>query len=418
MEESPSKFTIESAKRHEEKSNLIKEIQASMDASIRNQGASIKTLEIQIGQMSNALQEKGFGSLPGASVSVMPFSTYNNLGLDELAHTKLTIELANKTVKHPKGIAENVLVGIGKFVLTINFIILDMPEDVKVPLILERPFLSTAYAKIDVFKRKITVRAGGEKIIFKSVKPASSLTKRVYILRLRERMELDLEARLMGETLLLNRSLDPLYRDYIKLNDLNKPLELRRNQVDELKPTIEEVVENIDAYRYEGMGEVIVGEPFCKASNVETRRFDGMITIFNGNDNVTYQATYQRRVDKVFSDQIRRNLEAYVDDMVIKSISEEDMLQDIQETFMKLNPKKCSFGVEEGLFLGHLITKQDTQKLYKQKNHTMDTGGQRSPPKMKKFMEILPTLTAPIKGEALTMYLTDLTKSFAKRDEG
>ncbi|GJT10045.1 hypothetical protein Tco_0857087 [Tanacetum coccineum] len=77
------------------------------------------------------------------------------------------------------------------------------------------------------------------------------------------------------------------------------------------------------------------------------------------------RATYQRLVDKVFNDQIRRNLEAYVENMVIKSASEEDMLMDNQETFdrlrsvnMKLNPKKCSFDVEEGPFIGHLITKQ------------------------------------------------------------
>ncbi|GJU71901.1 hypothetical protein Tco_1263306 [Tanacetum coccineum] len=141
----------------------------------------------------------------GASVSVMPLSTYLNLGLGELAHTKLTVELADRTVKYPKGIAENVLVGIGKFVFPVDFIILDMPEDVKVPLILERPFWSTAHAKIDVFKRKITLRVGDEKIIFKSVKPAVSLIKRVYMLSLRERMELDLEARLMGETLVATR---------------------------------------------------------------------------------------------------------------------------------------------------------------------------------------------------------------------
>ncbi|GJZ54821.1 reverse transcriptase domain-containing protein [Tanacetum coccineum] len=146
----------------------------------------------------------------GASVSVMPLSTYLNL------------------------------VGIGKFVFPIDFIILDMPEDVKVPLILRRPFLSTVHAKIDVFKRKIILKVGYEKIIFKSVKPASSLIKRVNMLSLRERMELDLEARLIGETLILNRSLDPLYRDYIELNDLNVPLELRRDQVDDLMPTIEE----------------------------------------------------------------------------------------------------------------------------------------------------------------------------------
>ncbi|GJU32914.1 reverse transcriptase domain-containing protein [Tanacetum coccineum] len=77
------------------------------------------------------------------------------------------------------------------------------------------------------------------------------------------------------------------------------------------------------------------------------------------------RATYQRLVDTVFNNQIGRNLEVHVDDIVIKSDSEEDMLADIQETFdklrainMKLNPRKCSFGVEEGPFLGYLITKQ------------------------------------------------------------
>ncbi|GKD91044.1 hypothetical protein Tco_1366551 [Tanacetum coccineum] len=57
----------ESAKRHEENSNIIKEIRASTDAAIKNQRASIKTLEIQIGQMSKVLQERGFGSLPSST---------------------------------------------------------------------------------------------------------------------------------------------------------------------------------------------------------------------------------------------------------------------------------------------------------------------------------------------------------------
>ncbi|GKA76320.1 hypothetical protein Tco_0782781 [Tanacetum coccineum] len=299
-------------KRHEENSNLIKEIRASTDAAIRNQGASIKTLEIQIGNMNKSISTnieadshpirrigspqyavstgqnrtlmyktrqttilfpsclKGYycdgkkgsygpqfleayskasqidESIPqkekdprsftlhyfinnvcfdnafvdlGASISVMPLLTYLNLGLGELAHTKLTVELADRIVKYPKGIAENVLT-----------------------------ILTTAHAKIDVNKRKITLRVGGEKIIFKSVKSASSLIKRVYMLSLRERMELDLEVMLMGETLVLNRSLDPFLEDYIELNDLNEPFELRRNQGDDLMPTIEEC-EVIEEFR-------------------------------------------------------------------------------------------------------------------------------------------------------------------------
>ncbi|XP_071714304.1 uncharacterized protein [Rutidosis leptorrhynchoides] len=77
-------------------------------------------------------------------------------------------------------------------------------------------------------------------------------------------------------------------------------------------------------------------------------------------------ATYQRLIDMVFKDQIGLNVEAYVDDIVIKSHTEEKILRDIQETFaslrkinMKLNPKKCTFGVEEGKFLGHIVTERD-----------------------------------------------------------
>ncbi|GKF36277.1 putative reverse transcriptase domain-containing protein, partial [Tanacetum coccineum] len=136
----------------------------------------------------------------------MPFSTYLNLGLSELAYTRLIVEFADRIVKYPKGIAENILVGIGRFTFPVDFIILDMPKDIKVPLILKRPFLSTALQK----------------------------------LILRERIELDLEARLMGETLVLNRSLDPFLEDYIELNDLNEPFKLRRNQEVDLMPTIEE----------------------------------------------------------------------------------------------------------------------------------------------------------------------------------
>ncbi|GKC64392.1 reverse transcriptase domain-containing protein, partial [Tanacetum coccineum] len=73
--------------------------------------------------------------------------------------------------------------------------------------------------------------------------------------------------------------------------------------------------------------------------------------------------TYQRLVDKAFDDQVGRNIEVYVDDLVIKSHTETKMLRDIDETFrtlrkinMKLNPKKCTFGAVEGMFLGYMIS--------------------------------------------------------------
>nr|GEV45573.1 hypothetical protein [Tanacetum cinerariifolium] len=191
MEDTLCKFMSESAKRHEENSDLIKEIRASMDAAVQNQRSSIKTLEVQIGQMSKVLK------------------------LEDL-------EFYLALLKRTREIKSN------------------MPEDIKVPLILGRPFLSTARAKIDVYKIKITLRVGEERIVLTSIKPTSCLIKRVYMLSLRERMELDLEARLMGDNLVLNRSLDPFFEDYIELNDLNEPIKLRKNQGDDLMHTIEE----------------------------------------------------------------------------------------------------------------------------------------------------------------------------------
>ncbi|GKA62880.1 hypothetical protein Tco_0762399 [Tanacetum coccineum] len=233
----------------------------------------------------------------------MPLSTYLNLGLGELAHTKLTVELVDRTVKYPKGIAKNVLVGIAKIVLPIDFIILDMPEDIKVPLILRRPFLSTAQAKIDVFKKMITLRVGEEKIIFKSIKPASSLINRVYMLSLRERMELDLEARLMGKTLLRRDQVDDLMatieegeviEEFRARNDARMLSEIFGYPSDcdhDKKIHIDyfAVLEDMDAYRDEGMGDVIFGEPFLREVGINAKRFEGMITIYNGNEEVTYQ---------------------------------------------------------------------------------------------------------------------------------
>ncbi|GKD02115.1 hypothetical protein Tco_1177089 [Tanacetum coccineum] len=90
----------------------------------------------------------------------------------------MTIELADRTIKQPKGIAANVLVRIGKFVFLIDFVILDIPKDNDVPLILGRPFLSTTHVKIDIYKRKATLRVGEEKLAFKRVKTASSIIKK------------------------------------------------------------------------------------------------------------------------------------------------------------------------------------------------------------------------------------------------
>ncbi|GKB87729.1 hypothetical protein Tco_0960001 [Tanacetum coccineum] len=222
------------------------------------------------------------------------------------------------------------------------------------------------------------------------------------MLSLRERMELDLEARPLGETLMLNRSLDPFFEDYIELNDLNVPLELRRDQVDDLMPTIEEgevikefragnddrmvskvfgypsddlyglclqlefllhdrdkmeykgnnvvgalmnisifvgtfsifidfvVLEDMDAYRDEGMGNVIFGKLFLREVGISAKQFEGMITIHNGNEQVDYQmARSQPRFKHHTNEQCSKILP-------LLKVSKEDKMNGISHLYQKL----------------------------------------------------------------------------------
>ncbi|KAI3819412.1 hypothetical protein L1987_13246 [Smallanthus sonchifolius] len=107
----------------------------------------------------------------GASINLMPYSLYQQLGLGEPQLTRMSISLADRSVKYPRGIMENLLVKVGKFVFPVDFVILDMEVEDRVPHILGRPFLRTAKAMIDVFDGKLTLRVGDESIIFDATQP-------------------------------------------------------------------------------------------------------------------------------------------------------------------------------------------------------------------------------------------------------
>ncbi|GJR80668.1 hypothetical protein Tco_0151453 [Tanacetum coccineum] len=129
-----------------------------------------------------------WGSLFGKSHNALGYSTfrcYPDLGV-------LQIGIRAKVIENQ---------------LTLDFVILDIAEDDDVPLILRQPFLSTTHAKIDVFKRKVTLKVGEEKLVFKSIKPTTSIIRRVYMVK--ERTDLDSKTKFVGEA--INESFDPLY---------------------------------------------------------------------------------------------------------------------------------------------------------------------------------------------------------------
>nr|GEU77747.1 reverse transcriptase domain-containing protein [Tanacetum cinerariifolium] len=124
-------------------------------------------------------------------------------------------------------------------------------------------------------------------------------------------------------------------------------------------------------------------------------------------------ATYQRMMDKAFEGKVRRNIEVYVDDLVVKSYTEAEMMRDIEETFctlrkvnMKLNPKKCSFGLAEGVFLGYVITPEGIKPCPEKIAAVLQLPLPRTIKELKQHLSELPLLVAPKPQEELIMYLS------------
>ncbi|GKB99529.1 reverse transcriptase domain-containing protein [Tanacetum coccineum] len=102
----------------------------------------------------------------GASINLMPYSLYAKLSLETLKPTKMSVRLANQSFQYPIGIAENMLVEVGKFTFPVDFVILKIEEDNKVPLILGRPFLHTTDAVIRVKQKQLNLGVDTERMSF------------------------------------------------------------------------------------------------------------------------------------------------------------------------------------------------------------------------------------------------------------
>ncbi|GKB71785.1 reverse transcriptase domain-containing protein, partial [Tanacetum coccineum] len=102
----------------------------------------------------------------GTSINLMPYSLYAKLSLETLKPTNISIRLADRSFQYPVGIAKNILVEVGKFTFPIDFVILEMEEDSKVPLILRRTFLHIVDAVIRVKQKQLNLGVGTERMIF------------------------------------------------------------------------------------------------------------------------------------------------------------------------------------------------------------------------------------------------------------
>nr|GEY88956.1 reverse transcriptase domain-containing protein [Tanacetum cinerariifolium] len=101
-----------------------------------------------------------------ANINLMPLSVWNKLSLPELSPTYMTLEIADHSISRPVRVAEDVFVKVGTFHLPTEFVVVDFDADPRVPLILERSFLKTGRALIDVFEGELTHRVGKKAISF------------------------------------------------------------------------------------------------------------------------------------------------------------------------------------------------------------------------------------------------------------
>nr|GEU75686.1 hypothetical protein [Tanacetum cinerariifolium] len=143
--------------------------QEKMKSKSINFGKSVilKKLPEKLGDPRKFLIPCGFSVLKckaladlGPSINLMPLAVWKKLGLPELISTRMTLELANRAICTPTGIVKDVFVLVGKFTFLANFVIVDYESDLRVPFILERPFLRTYHALIDVH---------GEEMILQSI---------------------------------------------------------------------------------------------------------------------------------------------------------------------------------------------------------------------------------------------------------
>ncbi|GJW03354.1 protein kinase-like domain, concanavalin A-like lectin/glucanase domain protein [Tanacetum coccineum] len=161
--------TMKSLKKIKINRPLLKEIRQTEDYTkhMKNLVANKPRTQEEEVRMNPTLNFSNALADLGASISIMPLSMYKRLGIGKFEPVNMMIEMANNTKCIPKGLVENLLVKIDKLIFPVDFAILDIVEDIRMPIILGRPLLATAHAKVDIFRKSISLKVGNEKVTFK-----------------------------------------------------------------------------------------------------------------------------------------------------------------------------------------------------------------------------------------------------------
>nr|GFA89720.1 reverse transcriptase domain-containing protein [Tanacetum cinerariifolium] len=146
-------------------SPIIEPVASPVSAPKPNQRPSIpypsRLQDQKLRDKANDQREKFF-QIFNTSINLMPFSVRNKLSLPDLSPTYMTLELADRSISRPIGVAKDVFVKVGTFHFLADFVVVDFDVDPRVSLILGRSFLKTGRALIDVFEGELTLRVDTE----------------------------------------------------------------------------------------------------------------------------------------------------------------------------------------------------------------------------------------------------------------
>ncbi|GJZ15795.1 reverse transcriptase domain-containing protein, partial [Tanacetum coccineum] len=183
----------------------------------------------------------------GASINLMPLSIWKKLSLPELTPTRMTLELADRSITYPKGLAEDVFVKVGKFHFPTDFVVVDFEADPRVPLILGRSFLRTGRALIDVYGEEITLWVDNEAVTFnldQTMRYSSTNDKSVNRIDIIDAVCEEYAPELLGFS---NSSIPPRQEDICLIEKLLNndpfqlpPMDLKQSEITEAKSSIKE----------------------------------------------------------------------------------------------------------------------------------------------------------------------------------
>nr|KAJ0203927.1 hypothetical protein LSAT_V11C500237700 [Lactuca sativa] len=172
----------------------------------------------------------------------MPYSFFKKLNLTELKTIHMTIHLADKTVIHPKGVCENLLIKVDKLVFPTDYVVLDMEEDPKIPIILGRPFLNTAFSIVDMRESTLTLRVGDDLVTFvtnQEKEHKKSIEDKASSMELGDEL-LEKELALLEEDNAKQYSLDKEFDAQGDLKELERLLEGVKDNFEEITSTLDE----------------------------------------------------------------------------------------------------------------------------------------------------------------------------------